>query len=314
LFCRSRALDAAFVFLTGADNVPPSEGYVTTSDGVRLFFRKLGTGLQTVMIPNAGHMFDSFRCLADHRTIIFFDLRNRGASDSVSDSSKLAKGIQHDVDDLEAVRLHFGLEKVDLIGHSYLGLMVILYALQYPKHVNRVVQIGPAQPNAAKQYPAHLTGADQTLAVFAKKVGELRNAPPPEDPRSACRDFWELLKVLMVADPADAHKIHWTPCDYPNEWSMSHWTENILPSILRLHFDDEEVAKIKSPVLTIHGTKDRQAPYGGGREWALMLPNARLVTVENAAHVPWIEAPEKVFGCIETFLDGMWPEAAVETL
>ena len=40
----------------------------------------------------------------------------------------------------------------------------------------------------------------------------------------------------------------------------------------------------------------------------------RLVTVENAAHVPWIEAPEKVFGCIETFLDGMWPEAAVETL
>ena len=84
--------------------MPPSEGYVTTSDGVRLFFRKLGTGLQTVMIPNAGHMFDSFRCLADHRTIIFFDLRNRGASDSVSDSSKLAKGIQHDVDDLEAVQ------------------------------------------------------------------------------------------------------------------------------------------------------------------------------------------------------------------
>jgi pimeloyl-ACP methyl ester carboxylesterase len=42
----------------------------------------------------------------------------------------------------------------------------------------------------------------------------------------------------------------------------------------------------------------------------LILPNARLVTVENAAHVPWIEAPEKVFGSIETFLDGAWPEAA----
>jgi pimeloyl-ACP methyl ester carboxylesterase len=192
--------------------------------------------------------------------------------------------------------------------------MVILYALQYPERVNRVVQIGPAQPNAAKQYPAHLTGADQTLAGFAKKVGELRNAPPPDDPRRACMDFWELIKVLMVAHSADASKINWTPCDYPNEIGfMKHWSENILPSILRLRLPAEEIRKVKSPVLTIHGARDRQAPYGGGREWALMLPNARLITVEDAAHVPWIEAPEKVFGYIETFLDGMWPEAA-ETL
>jgi proline iminopeptidase len=293
--------------------VSSSEGYVTASDGVRLFFRKLGTGPQTVIIPNAVHMFHSFQCLAARRTVIFFDLRNRGASDSVSDRSKLSSGIHHDVDDLEAVRQHFGLNKVDVIGHSYLGLMVILYALKYPQHVNRVVQIGPAQPHAATQYPAHLTGADETLAAFVNNLAERRNAPPPQDAKMASRDFWELLKVLMVANPADAHKIHWTPCDYPNEWSMSHWTENILPSILPLPFAPEDVAKLTSPVLTIHGTKDRQAPYGGGRDWALMLPNARLVTVESAAHVPWIEAPEKVFGCIETFLDGAWPEEA-ETL
>jgi pimeloyl-ACP methyl ester carboxylesterase len=67
---------------------------------------------------------------------------------------------------------------------------------------------------------------------------------------------------------------------------------------------------VQSPVLTIHGTRDRQAPYGGGREWALTLPDARLVTVENAAHLPWIESPEKVFGSIKTFLDGAWPDAA----
>jgi hypothetical protein len=34
------------------------------------------------------------------------------------------------------------------------------------------------------------------------------------------------------------------------------------------------------------------------------------VTVENAGHAPWIEAPEKVFGAIETFLGGAWPETA----
>src|SRR5580658_4675112 len=105
--------------------MPPTEGHVTTEDGVRLFYKKLGTGPRVVIIPNTVHMFDSFQHLSEHRSVIFFDLRNRGASDAVSDRSKLASGIHHDVDDLDAVRQHFGLNKVDVIGHSYLGLMVI---------------------------------------------------------------------------------------------------------------------------------------------------------------------------------------------
>jgi pimeloyl-ACP methyl ester carboxylesterase len=285
---------------------------VTTQDGVRLFFQKLGTGPNAIIIPNAVHMFDSFKHLAANRTVIFFDLRNRGASDSVSDRSKLTQGIHHDVDDLEAVRRHFGIDKVDLIGHSYVGLTVILYAMKYPAHVGRVVQIGPIQPKAGTQYPVHLTGADATLAEFMSKLGQLQKEGKPEDPTEACRKFWAMLRVLQVFNPADADKIHWTPCNHPNEVGfMKHWIENILPSIQGVDVA-ADVSNVKAPVLTIHGARDRQAPYGGSREWALMLPNARLVTVENAAHVPWIEAPEKVLGSIETFLDGRWPEAAQE--
>jgi len=58
------------------------------------------------------------------------------------------------------------------------------------------------------------------------------------------------------------------------------------------------------------GTKDRSAPYGGGRDWAAMLPQGRLLTVHNAAHAPWIEAPSLVFDAIKLFLDGRWPEGA----
>jgi len=70
------------------------------------------------------------------------------------------------------------------------------------------------------------------------------------------------------------------------------------------------------PVLAVHGTKDRSAPYGGAREWAMVVPNARLLAVENAAHVPWIEVPDKVPGAIQTFLNGSWADAArqVESL
>jgi pimeloyl-ACP methyl ester carboxylesterase len=190
-------------------------------------------------------------------------------------------------------------------------LTVILYALKYPDHLNRLVQIGPSQPNASTQYPAALTGADATLAAFLSQMAALQTQSQLMAPKESCGKLWNLIRTLMVVNPADAGKIGWTPCDYPNEVNfMEHWTRNIFPSIQRLRLTADELSKVTSPVLVIHGTRDRQAPYGGGREWALMLPDARLVTVPDAAHVPWIEAPENVFGSVLTFLDGEWPEAA----
>jgi pimeloyl-ACP methyl ester carboxylesterase len=189
--------------------------------------------------------------------------------------------------------------------------------MKYPAHVNRVVQIGAMQPHAGKQYPEHLTGADATLAEFLRKIAQLQEEIQPDDPREAAKQFWALLRVLMVANPADADKIQGAPYEYPNELGfMKHWTEKLLPSIQALNLHPDEISKVKTPVLTVHGRRDRQAPYGGGREWALLLPNARLLTVEGAAHVPWIEAPDMVYRAIETFLDGTWPELAkkVESL
>jgi pimeloyl-ACP methyl ester carboxylesterase len=85
---------------------------------------------------------------------------------------------------------------------------------------------------------------------------------------------------------------------------------SILPSIHALALTDDEVSRAAAPVLTIHGRHDRSSPYGAGREWAQRLPNARLLTVDNAAHVPWIEAPALTLGAIDTFFDGNWPGAA----
>ncbi len=294
------------------NDMGPSEGYITTEDGIRLFFQKLGSGQKTVIMPNAVFLFADFKHLADGRTLIFYDLRNCGRSHHVSDSTKLKRGIHHDVDDLESVRRHFEITQVDVIGHSYLGMMVILCAMKYPAHVNRVVQIGPAQPFFSKQYPAHLTGADATLLEVSTKLAQLQKESQSEDPKELGKKREALLRALYVTDPADADKINWSF----GENVMKHLKENILPSIQSLNLSAEEVAKVNAPVLTIHGTRDRQAPYGGGREWVLMLPNARLVTIENAAHLPWIEAPEVVFSSIKTFLEAMWPEAAhkVESL
>ena len=294
-----------------------SEGYVTTEDGIRLFFRVLGNGPRTVVIPNGMYLLDDFERIAADRTLIVYDLRNRGLSDPVEDSARLERGIHNDVDDLEAVRRHFGLERLDLIGHSYVGLTVILYAMKHGDHAGRVVQVGPAEPYPGKQYPAHLTGADDTLREVFARLAELQAAREPEDPVERCRKFWSVLRLIYVTDPVDAGRIDWGRCDLANERNfMRYWTGTVLPSLRALELAAEDFARVRTPVLTLHGTRDRSAPYGGAREWALLLPDARLVTVDGAGHAPWIEAPEKVFGAIAAFLDGRWPEAAekVESL
>jgi pimeloyl-[acyl-carrier protein] methyl ester esterase len=66
---------------------------------------------------------------------------------------------------------------------------------------------------------------------------------------------------------------------------------------------------VSAEVLTIHGRKDRSAPYGGGKDWAERLPQARLLTIDNGGHAPWIEAPDTVFEAIESFLRGDPPSS-----
>jgi proline iminopeptidase len=293
------------------------EGYLKSDDGVRLFYRRVGAGVETVIVPNGMYFLDEFKHLAAGRSLVFFDVRNRGRSDTVGDPSKLARGILNDVDDLEAVRRQLGIESVALLGHSYMGLLVVLYAMKHPDRVKRVIQIGPMEPRQGKTYPAHLTANDGVVQQVFAKLAELQKEPAAREPEEQCRRFWSVLRTIYATNPADASRLDWGRCDLPNERNfMKYWMGSLMPSIKALDLTGDDFAKVQTPVLTIHGTKDRSAPYGGGREWALLLPNARLVTVENAGHAPWIEAPEKVFGAIATFLAGTWPEAArrVESL
>jgi proline iminopeptidase len=288
-----------------------ADGYITTEDGVRLFLEKSGTGPTTLVILNGFLYLDDFKYLGSQHTLVSVDVRNRGRSDLLSDPSKLERGIHQDVDDLETVRQHLGLSRFHLLAHSYAGMTAMLYALKYPSHVDRIVQIGPIPPDATKQYSPELSNIDATLREFFGKAQELEKQRQSEAPIEFCKKFWSLLRVIYVANSSDADKIKWERCDLQTELNfMKYWLEHLAPSIQGVKLTASDLTAVNSPVLTVHGTKDRSAPYGGARDWATMLPNARLLTIEGAAHAPWIEAPEQVHGPIQTFLAGSWPTAA----
>lgn len=293
-----------------------AEGHVTTDDGVRLYYRKLGSGPAVAIVPGALFFATDLDRLARAHTLILYDMRNRGRSDRVADPARISIG--HDVRDLERVRAHFRAERFTPIGFSYLGMMVMLYAVEHPQRVERIVQIGPLSRVLGTRYPAELTANDPTPVPDAAAQAEMKRLDESDlatkDPRAHCQRWWSLFRVSLVGVPARASRIP-DPCVWPNE----------RPVVLNPHFGQlfksiaalappswDRFASLRMPVLTIHGTRDRQSAYGSGREWAAHLPSGRLLTVTGAAHMAWLDAPDLVVPAIDQFLAGDWPAQAVE--
>lgn len=292
-----------------AEDLPPyEEGFVTTADGAKLWFRKIGAGPVRIIAPFDVGLHDALRQFSDIATIVTYDLRNRGKSSKLASLDSVS--IQQDVADLEAVRSHFAFEKFTPIGFSYLGKMVMLYAAANPGRVRRIVQLGPVS-NAAI---APSQRADEDLGVTEaelKKWNEMKAAGAAEkSPREYCEAQWGVFRYYFVGNPKNAGRMNVAEmCALENEWpvNLDRHMEKLFPSITSTELDAASIAKIAMPVLTIHGTRDRNAPYAGGRAWAASLPDARLVTVDGAAHILWYDDPSAVFGAIRQFLRGEWP-------
>jgi len=291
----------------------PDSGWVAGPDGVRLYYERIGNGSRTIIVPGRLFLARDLARLGERHTLILYDMRNRGRSSRVGDGNLLT--IQKDVEDLEAVRRHFRVERFVPVGYSYLGFMVVLYAMAHPDRVDRVVQLGPVPRKFDTEYPASLRHTDSVPVVdsaAAARIDSLEQSGwAREHPKEFCEQSRRVFAVRLVGDPAKAARLM-DPCAMANEWppNLERHFEHHFAAVQRLHVPKESVARVRVPVLTIHGTWDRNAPYAAGREWALTLPNARLITVEGAAHQVSADAPEVVVPAIDAFVDGRWPERA----
>jgi proline iminopeptidase len=299
----------------GAAGETDEQGHVTTHDGLKLAYRRVGTGPHAVILP-LGFLLqrDFIRLAGPTRTLVFYDQRNRGRSDGVA-PEKLS--IHDEVRDMETVRAHFGFSRFTPIGYSYLGLMVVLYAIDHPDRIDRLVQLGPVPMRFDTEYPPNLRADDREQAIGKERLAALealvRDGVHEREPRAFCEKQWEATRLGLITHPDRVDRLGDGFCDLPNEWPIAFiriWPHR-QEELRQLRITPEQLALVKRPVLTIHGTRDRNAPYGSGREWAAALPDARLLTIEGAAHQSWVDAPEKVFDAIDRFLSGEWPSEAV---
>lgn len=179
---------------------------------------------------------------------------------------------------------------------------VALYAAEHPEHVEAVVQIGPA---AVSSETAAL-GRDRRRPVNPEELAylaKLRDSGHAEsDPVGYCHEWLtrQLLPSITVHPDAVA-RARMDPCQYENEWPEQ--VRKTLSLVLPPTWDfSDRARRVRAPVLTIHGRDDSSAPIEAGREWADLLPDARLVELEGVGHVPFLEAPERFFQEVDTFL------------
>lgn len=292
----------------------PEISNVETAPGVTLYVERYGDGPNVVLAPGRLFMANEFRALAaPDRTLILYDMRNRGASSRVEDGAQLT--IMEDVRDVEALRAHFGAERVSLIGYSYLGLMVALYAAEHPDRVERLVQIGAVPRLFSTEYPPQHRAGLETMSEEGRAAARAWEAASAAagaggDQRELCVVQARWISYLLVGNPENANRIPDT-CQYENEWpaNFDRHLGHHFADIQQRDFPVQAFSALTLPVLTIHGTLDRNAPYGAGREWAQTFPAARLITVQGGAHQVWLDDPA-VIQDVDTFLRGDWPARA----
>ena len=314
-----------WIFLWQASGVcsaqSPREGYITAPDGVRLFYKVVGSGAETLVAVHGGpgnsltSILPDLEPLAKNRRVIYYDQRGNGRSDLIKDSEKLS--IRKHIEDLETVRQFFKLDKMTLLGNSWGGLLIGYYAVAHPDRVERLIFHSPAPPTKVllsemddeiQRRLKRLYNDEQLkrLAVVADNETWLKSP----DPGAVCREMWQTVLAVYVFKLESMKLIKGDVCSGPEESVrrqrlVSHqiWLSlgdyNLLPSL----------SVVKAPALVIHGAAD-VIPVKASEAWAGAMPNARLFLIEKSGHMPQFEQPEIFFKAIETFLKGDFPAEA----
>lgn len=285
---------------------PVDEGTITTADGVKLHYRKTGHGQPAIIVPLDFMMWDAFSRLADHATVITYDPRSRGRSTRTE-----AVTIDAELRDFETVRRHFNLDRMIPVGYSYLGLVVAMYAREHPEHIDRLVQIAPmAMTPAEREFEPKLDD-NAPPADFRRRDAMLNAGEIDTHPREFCEADFKVFRYFLVGDPSRIDRVR-SYCDLENEQpkNLFHVFKLLDTSWAKVSLAPKDLRAVTQPVLVIHGTKDRNAAYAGGRNWAKSFPLGRLLTIDGAAHAVLWEETERVLNAIGTFIAGGWPNEA----
>jgi pimeloyl-ACP methyl ester carboxylesterase len=258
-------------------------------DGVRVHYVEAGQGDPVVLIHGWNGSTFSYRYaiaeLAQHHRVVALDLKGFGYS------ARPAGGDYSLTAQAELVRAcmdHLGIDRATVAGHSMGGDVAVRFVTRCPERVSRLILIDAA------------TDKDRHRAARFNRLG---------------RPFLPLLAMLTYHRPGFQKRalrfIAHDPAFVTPETLDGHFRPMRMKGHLRAmgaqmaaHRRDEpvDVTAIQQPTLILWGEHDRVIPLERGEELARLIPNAQLVVVPSAGHVPLEEQPDYCNRALLTFL------------
>lgn len=299
-------------------SAPAVEGYLEGAEAARIFYRVLGSGPDTVVVlhggPGAG--IESIRPavepIADAFTLILYDQRGGGRSELPADTSLLHA--RYHVADLEAVRRHFGLERMKLLAHSFGPLIVARYAREHPTRIERMVfhgATGPRWEEAVRVARASPPPPDSALAARAGELLGTLLRGEARDPVATC-EAWEAAGRELTRLRGEPVVWEGTSCGAPAEALRYYfrYTAQHSPRTFGRWDFTTGLEDLAAPLLVVYGERDTLG-LPGQRAWAAAVPDGRLLVVPGAGKGGLMARPDIVVPAVTRFLAGEWPQDAV---
>jgi proline iminopeptidase len=218
----------------------------------------------------------SFSPLAERMQLVYVDHRGQGRS-APSEPERMT--LDENVEDLEALRLHLGLEQVVVIGTSYGGMVAQAYGARYPDRVSHLVLIVTASHagfNArARQIVAERGGPEQQRVCDQLWAGEL-------DTVAKLRHFYDLMGPMYSTtfDPVKAAASRDRGILTPAALNQAFRPGGFLQSYdLR-----PELGRITAPTLILAGRHDWICPPEFSEEIHRLIPGSDLRVFEHSSH------------------------------
>ncbi|HEX5043620.1 MAG TPA: alpha/beta fold hydrolase [Candidatus Polarisedimenticolaceae bacterium] len=271
------------------------------SGGVTLAYeiRGVAPGRPLVVVnggPGFDHRYllvgDAWDRLAVSRRVVMYDQRGTGASSRIKEGQPC--GLKEQIDDLEALRAHLGLETMDLLGHSWGGYLVMAYAARHPERIAHLVIADSAAPKIQdtlfefKNFFPEKTEEEDGYA-FAVELG---------DAKAIAADL-TIYMTMLFHSPArrDAYLAAFKAADaYQQAVNRAVWND-------LQRFDlNPELPKFRFPSLVVTGRYDFNVAPSVAYAIHRAIPGSELAVFEDSGHLPFYEEPEAFVARLTQFL------------
>lgn len=295
------ALLSFLASLSVASTEAPSSNWrpfsTESADGERIAFYVAGSlnnGVMPLLVisggPGSNHRYmrvgGAFQQISKTRPVIMFDQRGTG------DSSQNMENLDFELwaDDIEAIRNSVGIQQLDLLGHSFGGIVAMSYAKKYPDALRSITLTGSSAPK--------LSDTKQLLAdIYPDRITSWRETRQALSPRFKAGDISIFFSMEFV-DPEKAVLYERAVSDYTYRIDLN----NALREQLSTLDYTETVRTLDMPVLIVHGRFD--AVVAPSVAWSLhkLIDGSQIKFLKQAGHLAFVETPEVFADTVETFL------------